>query len=338
MKKIYLSVLLSLSLTYVFAQNQTFNNSSDCSYQNELIINSGYDPATEERIVAHGIDPNWQVSYITPDCISSSTPLGTVPYNAPVLQPIYLSSMFYWYTDLKAGWLGYVHNNFESGPPTNASGDYRIKLRRTFNICQTDTIIFNLQVACDNTIASIRINDAEPIFTQSNINEPDRFKYLIPISHQVQLDPGDHFIEVELENFLGNMYRASNPFGVLIIGKLTSKTVDNNFIIQNKENAHCYCENTSIQTLEDLNIGMEQNYPNPFNESTTININLSKAKNLQYQFVLTDIAGKIIMNKSLNNFDFNRININKNELSAGVYYYSINVNGKLLGTKKMIVQ
>jgi hypothetical protein len=83
---------------------------------------------------------------------------------------------------------------------------------------------------------------------------------------------------------------------------------------------------------------LNQNYPNPFNPVTTIEFNLPKAGNVSIK--IFDIAGREyasdISNMNLNPGNY-KMNFNGSEFSSGVYFYSLNVDGANVATKKMIL-
>jgi photosystem II stability/assembly factor-like uncharacterized protein len=83
---------------------------------------------------------------------------------------------------------------------------------------------------------------------------------------------------------------------------------------------------------------LSQNYPNPFNPVTTIEFNLPKAGNVSLK--VFDIAGREysteIRNLSLNPGNY-KMNFNGAELSSGVYFYSLNIDGINKVTKKMML-
>ena len=81
-----------------------------------------------------------------------------------------------------------------------------------------------------------------------------------------------------------------------------------------------------------------QNYPNPFNPVTTIEFELVKACNVSIK--VFDISGREyateIINLALNPGNY-KMDFNGSELSSGVYFYSLNVNGQNLATKRMML-
>jgi uncharacterized coiled-coil protein SlyX len=77
------------------------------------------------------------------------------------------------------------------------------------------------------------------------------------------------------------------------------------------------------------------NRPNPSNGYTQINYNLNTTE--AASLVITDQSGRVI--KSYNNIakGRNSIDVYKGELSAGIYIYSIYINGKVAASEKMII-
>ena len=91
--------------------------------------------------------------------------------------------------------------------------------------------------------------------------------------------------------------------------------------------------------VSDEEVQMENSiaiYPNPTSDLTTIKYSLQKSA--QVTFELIDITGKTIISSLEGNKTegSHLIELNTNELKAGVYFYSINVNGNKL-TKKMTI-
>ena len=84
------------------------------------------------------------------------------------------------------------------------------------------------------------------------------------------------------------------------------------------------------------NVTLYQNIPNPAKCSTIIKYNLSKDANIN--FALCDITGRKVFVKSENNVTAGtyKINLNVNNLSEGVYFYTLTANGYAV-TKKMVV-
>ncbi|MFZ6010544.1 MAG: T9SS type A sorting domain-containing protein, partial [Bacteroidota bacterium] len=92
-------------------------------------------------------------------------------------------------------------------------------------------------------------------------------------------------------------------------------------------------------TLEDVkSIVLDQNVPNPFAEQTTISYTLTE--NVQRaQMLFYNLEGKLINSVELsNNAGQGRLNVFANDLSNGIYTYTLVVDGQIIDTKKMIRQ
>lgn len=96
--------------------------------------------------------------------------------------------------------------------------------------------------------------------------------------------------------------------------------------------------NTMTAGIEELNNGAElfQNYPNPTSDMTTIKYALENASTVSFEVM--DVTGKVITSSYEGNKTegLHTIELNTNSLNAGVYFYSVIVNGNRL-TKKMTI-
>ncbi len=83
---------------------------------------------------------------------------------------------------------------------------------------------------------------------------------------------------------------------------------------------------------------LEQNYPNPFNPTTTIKFGLPKDGLVTLK--VYDVAGREVMrlidNESMK-AGYQTHFFNASRLASGVYFYSLLVNGNMIGTKKMVL-
>lgn len=77
-------------------------------------------------------------------------------------------------------------------------------------------------------------------------------------------------------------------------------------------------------------------YPNPANENFFVEYNLAKTGNVSFQ--MTDLTGKVVYTQDFGNQSEGayKISVNAEELSNGVYFYTLNVDGELV-TKKITV-
>jgi hypothetical protein len=94
-------------------------------------------------------------------------------------------------------------------------------------------------------------------------------------------------------------------------------------------------ETVGINELEQNGFALSQNTPNPFTSGSLIKFELVKSAK-SVSFVITDVTGRILSSQSVENkVGVHTVNIGS--FAAGVYYYSLNVDGKVI-TKKMIAQ
>ncbi|MEQ9279592.1 MAG: T9SS type A sorting domain-containing protein [Balneola sp.] len=96
---------------------------------------------------------------------------------------------------------------------------------------------------------------------------------------------------------------------------------------------------TSIENPEDLpkEFGLSQNYPNPFNPSTTINYALPEASEVSidvFNVLGKKVASLVNQRKTagVHSTQFQAAN-----LSSGVYFYTLRINGKVLKSQKMLL-
>ncbi len=90
--------------------------------------------------------------------------------------------------------------------------------------------------------------------------------------------------------------------------------------------------------LSDKNaIVLNQNVPNPFAETTTISYVIpEKFNKAQIQFFTSD--GKLIKTTDITTTGKGVLNVFANDLSSGIYSYSLIIDGKLIETKRMVKQ
>ena len=93
---------------------------------------------------------------------------------------------------------------------------------------------------------------------------------------------------------------------------------------------------TSVKAnIKEFAYSLKQNYPNPFNPSTKIRFTIPEKGNVILK--VYDILGreiKTLVNRNLNKGSFN-ITFNANDLSSGVYIYTLRVNN-YIKSRKMI--
>lgn len=96
-----------------------------------------------------------------------------------------------------------------------------------------------------------------------------------------------------------------------------------------------YVSSVGINELENNGSVLGQNAPNPFDGSSTVTYKLTKDASA-VSFIVTDVTGRIVSSeKASSNTGTHTIKLGS--YAAGVYYYTLNVDGKT-STKKMIAQ
>ena len=97
-------------------------------------------------------------------------------------------------------------------------------------------------------------------------------------------------------------------------------------------------EATSIDetTAEVDMVRMDQNKPNPFSESTVITLNIPKNSQKANIFIY-DMSGKQVKAIPVDDRGETNITVFSSDLTAGMYIYTLVVDGKVKVTRKMIV-
>ena len=75
-------------------------------------------------------------------------------------------------------------------------------------------------------------------------------------------------------------------------------------------------------------------YPNPFNESTTLEVQVNEDLHSP-ELRIIDYTGKIVFRKLLH-VVFNSLEISSEQLSSGIYFYSLFNEDKNIQTERMV--
>lgn len=81
---------------------------------------------------------------------------------------------------------------------------------------------------------------------------------------------------------------------------------------------------------------IKQNNPNPFDKETIIDFFIAE-RNANASVLVFDMNGKLLKTLKITSSGKGSITINANDFAPGMYYYSLVVNNKEMGTKKMIL-
>ena len=97
-------------------------------------------------------------------------------------------------------------------------------------------------------------------------------------------------------------------------------------------------ETTAIEgTASDIDmVRMDQNKPNPFSESTVITLNIPRETQSATIFIY-DMSGKQVQSLPVAERGETDITVYARDLSAGMYIYTLIVDGKVKVTRRMIV-
>jgi hypothetical protein len=93
---------------------------------------------------------------------------------------------------------------------------------------------------------------------------------------------------------------------------------------------------TGIKNSEFANANGIINYPNPFTNQTTFEVISEKNGTHNFKLEIFDLLGKSILLR--NDFLGNKINIGRNEMESGVYFYKIYDCDSVIGTGRLIAQ
>jgi hypothetical protein len=93
----------------------------------------------------------------------------------------------------------------------------------------------------------------------------------------------------------------------------------------------------NVQLSSKNTIILNQNVPNPFAEQTQISYSIPETvKKAQIHFY--DANGKLINSVEVQERGLGQLNVFANDLSTGVYTYTLVADGQIVATKKMMKQ
>lgn len=93
---------------------------------------------------------------------------------------------------------------------------------------------------------------------------------------------------------------------------------------------------SQIEEIESTENALFQNAPNPFSQSSTIRYYLIE-NTLNAKICLYDMNGTQLRSIKVNGFGQGKIVIDAKQLKAGIYLYSLIVDGTLIDTKRMVL-
>tara|TARA_B100000900_G_scaffold415626_2_gene446310 strand:- start:1198 stop:1986 length:789 start_codon:yes stop_codon:yes gene_type:complete len=92
---------------------------------------------------------------------------------------------------------------------------------------------------------------------------------------------------------------------------------------------------TDVELIYPNTFDVLQNIPNPFTGTTSITYNLMQQRNVSFS-VYNLMGAKVMEQQYFANAGTNRIELSANDLSSGIYFYTLS-NGQEVVTKRMII-
>ena len=168
------------------------------------------------------------------------------------------------------------------------------------------------------------------------VEEPER--YLSPVQYGLDADQLKVvYPELVYEDNNGNVsinYVEMVPLLVQSINELKNEIAELKGTSPKKAKA----QPTAIEeTVSDVDmVRMDQNKPNPFSESTVITLNIPKASQSASIFIY-DMSGKQVQSLPVRERGETNITVYASDLAAGMYIYTLVVDGKVAVTRRMVV-
>jgi hypothetical protein len=81
---------------------------------------------------------------------------------------------------------------------------------------------------------------------------------------------------------------------------------------------------------------LDQNTPNPASATTTIRYHIPE-RSTSARLTLTNASGQVIRTVSLNNRGTGQLSLSTSSMAAGTYHYTLYVDGRQAGTKRLVV-
>ena len=176
--------------------------------------------------------------------------------------------------------------------------------------------------------------------TEKGTDDVEPEAYLSPIQYGLDANQLKAvYPELVYEDANGNVsinYVEMVPLLVQSIKELSAKVAELEGTSARKAKAKT--ETTGIEeSVSDVDmVRMDQNKPNPFSESTVITLNIPE-KTQKANIFIYDMSGKQVQNFAVNERGETNITVYASDLTAGMYIYTLVVDGKVSVTRKMIV-
>ena len=146
----------------------------------------------------------------------------------------------------------------------------------------------------------------------------------------------DYFNDFDAGKNMGVAMYSKQRYGLMAAGYVQTTALYNQFVYGYQIDISLHgVSSVGVNELENNGSVLGQNAPNPFDGSSTVTYKLTKDANA-VSFIVTDVMGRVVSSeKASSNIGTHTIKLGS--YAAGVYYYTLNVDGKT-STKKMIAQ
>lgn len=105
---------------------------------------------------------------------------------------------------------------------------------------------------------------------------------------------------------------------------------------ETKAEAKTRTDATTINTVDEAVLSLAQNNPNPFSESTSIEVSVPQSVRSASLFIY-DMSGKMLKRITISGRGTSRVPVTAEGLTEGMYLYTLVADGKVAGTKRMIL-
>ncbi|MES2629768.1 MAG: T9SS type A sorting domain-containing protein [Bacteroidota bacterium] len=185
---------------------------------------------------------------------------------------------------------------------------------------------------------------AADTFTYSAANPAGVIEITVPFDQAATMTPG---IYIATLNYLGGtdiynyaFHKSANRDGSAVLaGNISAGFDETTFRIFNNVNPFIKLNafaTSGIKEGANASFTLGQNQPNPFNGTSSFDYSLTTAANVSV--TITDITGKVVSAANLGTVaaGAHKHTISRNDLTTGIYFYSLEVNGEKV-TKKMVI-
>ena len=168
--------------------------------------------------------------------------------------------------------------------------------------------------------------------------EPEH--YLSPIQYGLAADQLKAvFPELVYEDANGNVsinYVEMIPLLVQSINELSKKVAELEGATAKRSKAKAVQTDIDEAAADIDMVRMDQNKPNPFSESTVITLNIPEQTQTA-NILIYDMSGKQVQSLPVSERGETNITVYASDLAAGMYIYTLVIDGKASVTRKMMV-